>query len=190
MPLLTRRARKFNEALPASRGPPPRVRRKSPLVSRLPQRNPRAHANGDYIRGQGRWRRSLGKILWLQPTLLLNRCPVQRRVLCSRASSLPSTCPSSPSNHVWEWKCSRTDTQDDVDEGSVAGDSIRRSRKKNEAERKQFLEDDPHSGEVEPHRMYCKTCSTWVDLNPKLRYIMKLWVEHRRHCKGVDRAER
>ena len=88
--------------------------------------------------------------------------------------------------------CRRTDTQEDGDEESVSGTfgTGRYSSRKGEAERRRFLEDDPNSGDVEPHRAFCKACGQWVDLNPKLKYIMKLWVEHRRHCKGVDRAER
>ncbi|TBU34093.1 hypothetical protein BD311DRAFT_747125 [Dichomitus squalens] len=85
----------------------------------------------------------------------------------------------------------RTDTQEDGDEESASGvfGTGRYTSRKGEAERRQFLEDDPNSGEVEPHRVYCKVCSQWVDLNPKLKYIMKLWVEHRRHCKSTSRSE-
>ena len=39
--------------------------------------------------------------------------------------------------------------------------------------------------------MFCKACNTWVDLNPKLRYIMKLWNEHRKQCdKAHEGSER
>ena len=58
--------------------------------------------------------------------------------------------------------------------------------RKTEAERRQFLEEDPNSGDVEPHRVYCKACDNWVDLNPKLKYIMRLWLEHRKQCKGIS----
>ncbi|KAH9913957.1 uncharacterized protein BXZ73DRAFT_92876 [Epithele typhae] len=81
----------------------------------------------------------------------------------------------------------RLDTSEDlVDEVSVSGDT--RRQRKTEADRRQFLEEDPNSGEVEPHRMYCKACSKWVDLNPKLRYIMKRWVAHRKRC-GKEESE-
>ena len=82
----------------------------------------------------------------------------------------------------------RTDTLEDDEESSVGGTfgTGRYSARKGEAERRQFLEDDPNSGEVEPHRVYCKACSEWVDLNPKLKFIMKLWIEHRKRCQGTE----
>ncbi|RPD59045.1 hypothetical protein L226DRAFT_546568 [Lentinus tigrinus ALCF2SS1-7] len=84
----------------------------------------------------------------------------------------------------------RTDTED-ADDASVAGEPKGRySSRKNEAERRQFMEDDPNSGEVEAHRVFCKACNEWIDLNPSRRYIMKNWVEHRRSCKGgSERSE-
>ncbi|TFK91462.1 hypothetical protein K466DRAFT_643926 [Polyporus arcularius HHB13444] len=84
----------------------------------------------------------------------------------------------------------RADTEDRED-GSVAGEPKGRySARKTEAERRQFMEDDPNSGEVEAHRVFCKACNDWVDLNPSRRYIMKNWLEHRRQCKASsERSE-
>ena len=67
----------------------------------------------------------------------------------------------------------------------------RYASRKNEAECRQFLEEDPNSGEVEAHRVFCKAYNEWIGLNPSRRYIMKKWVEHRRSCKGIsERSER
>lgn len=46
----------------------------------------------------------------------------------------------------------------------------------------EFLQNDELSGEVEPHRMFCKGCQEWVDLSPKRRYVMQPWVNHRKVC--------
>ncbi|KAH9951210.1 hypothetical protein B0H21DRAFT_685482, partial [Amylocystis lapponica] len=77
------------------------------------------------------------------------------------------------------------DTPDSVaDDRSSVGDSSKASNRirKTEAERMQFLQEDPHSGEVEPHRVFCTGCKEWVDLNPKRRFIMRLWLAHRKEC--------
>ncbi|KAI0773318.1 hypothetical protein BD413DRAFT_541129 [Trametes elegans] len=70
------------------------------------------------------------------------------------------------------------------DRSSIAESSKARSRK-TEAERRQFLEEDPNTGEVQAHRVFCKACDAWVDLNPKLRFIMRLWLEHKKQCKNA-----
>ncbi|KAI0664265.1 hypothetical protein C8Q70DRAFT_946545 [Cubamyces menziesii] len=80
----------------------------------------------------------------------------------------------------------RTETPEDgADDRSSIGESSKMRIRKTEAERRQFLEEDPNSGDVEPHRVFCKACDGWVDLNPKLKYIMRLWLEHRKQCKGT-----
>lgn len=86
----------------------------------------------------------------------------------------------------------RADTEDAGDDISAVGEKQGRyASRKSEPERRQFLEDDPQSGDVEPHRAFCKGCNEWIDLNPTRKFIMKNWVEHRRHCKiESERAER
>ncbi|KAI0924210.1 hypothetical protein AcW2_005153 [Taiwanofungus camphoratus] len=75
-----------------------------------------------------------------------------------------------------------------ADDRSSIGESIGESSKassrvrKSEAERMEFLQSDPHSGEVEPHRVFCTACKAWVGLNPKRRYVMALWITHRKQC--------
>ena len=93
-------------------------------------------------------------------------------------------CPEYPLLSVSDTAFSRADTLDDADDASSVGDPMRRARK-SEAERRQYLEDDPNSGEVEPHRVFCKACDNWVELNPKLKFIMKLWNEHRKQCSST-----
>ncbi|OCH91526.1 hypothetical protein OBBRIDRAFT_523114 [Obba rivulosa] len=69
-----------------------------------------------------------------------------------------------------------------ADDQSSVGDGPKQTRvRKTETERKEFLEKDAHSGEVEPHRMFCNNCNEWVQLNPTRRYVMRLWLEHHKH---------
>ncbi|EED77209.1 predicted protein, partial [Postia placenta Mad-698-R] len=66
----------------------------------------------------------------------------------------------------------RTQTSDSLgDDGASVAESSK--KRKTEAERIKFLQDDFLSGEVEPYRMFCNGCQTWVDLNPKLKYVMQ-----------------
>jgi len=79
----------------------------------------------------------------------------------------------------------RTQTPDSTaeDRSSVGESSKTPGRaRKSEAERMEFLQNDSHSGEVEPHRVFCTACQTWVELNPKRRYVMQKWVLHRKSC--------
>ena len=52
--------------------------------------------------------------------------------------------------------------------------------RKTEAERIEFLQNDPLTGDVEPHRVFCKECDEWVDLAPKRKYVMANWNAHRK----------
>ncbi|KAI0642237.1 hypothetical protein C8Q79DRAFT_1003149 [Trametes meyenii] len=80
----------------------------------------------------------------------------------------------------------RTDTvEDGADDRSSIGESSKTRARKTEAERRQFLEEDVNSGDVEAHRMFCKACDTWVELNPKRKFIMRLWLEHKKQCKNA-----
>lgn len=65
--------------------------------------------------------------------------------------------------------------------GSVAG-SIKTRKRKSEAERIAWFHEDELCDELEAHRVLCKGCKKWIDLHPKLRYVMKSWVVHRRTC--------
>ncbi|KAF9814829.1 hypothetical protein IEO21_04881 [Rhodonia placenta] len=75
----------------------------------------------------------------------------------------------------------RTQTPDSLgDDGASVAESSR--KRKTEVERIKFLQDDSLSGEVEPYRMFCNGCQTWVDLNPKRKYVMQPWLIHRKAC--------
>ncbi|KAI8996619.1 hypothetical protein BD414DRAFT_478552 [Trametes punicea] len=90
-----------------------------------------------------------------------------------------STKPRSPT-------AQRKETPEDgADDRSSIGESSKMRTRKTEAERRQFLEEDPNTGAVEPHRVFCKACDHWVALNPKLRYVMRLWLEHKKQCNGA-----
>lgn len=84
----------------------------------------------------------------------------------------------------------RTETPEEgADDRSSIGESSKARARKTESERRQFLEEDPSSGDVEAHKVFCKACDSWVELNPKRRYIMRLWLEHKKQCKNTA-AER
>ncbi|KZT67384.1 hypothetical protein DAEQUDRAFT_758234 [Daedalea quercina L-15889] len=77
----------------------------------------------------------------------------------------------------------RVQSPDSVaDDQSVYGESSKSGTRarKSEAERIEFLQNDPLTGEVEPHRVFCKECQEWVDLSPKRKYVMQNWVVHRK----------
>lgn len=171
---------------PRSASPVPH--RSRPRLSLRPRRNLLVRGeNEQHIRARALSRRSPAKIL-----SSARIPPPSLRRVSSLARPL-GTCLTVPQRGRTQPKFafSRTDTED-ADEGSVAGEPKGRyASRKNEAERRQFLEEDPNSGEVEPHRAFCKACNEWIDLNPSRRYIMKNWVEHRRSCKNVsERSER
>ncbi|KAH9832598.1 uncharacterized protein C8Q71DRAFT_777249 [Rhodofomes roseus] len=68
-----------------------------------------------------------------------------------------------------------------ADDQSVLGESSKSARaRKTEAERIEFLQNDPLTEEVEAHRVFCKECQEWVDLAPKRKYVMQNWVTHRK----------
>ncbi|CAL1714252.1 unnamed protein product [Somion occarium] len=71
---------------------------------------------------------------------------------------------------------------------SVGKSGTTRARK-SEEERMQFFKDDPLCKDVEPHRALCARCDTWVELNPKRRYIMKDWITHRKACRRESEEE-
>ncbi|OJT06711.1 hypothetical protein TRAPUB_2419 [Trametes pubescens] len=80
----------------------------------------------------------------------------------------------------------RTETPEEgADDRSSIGESSKARARKTESERRQFLEEDPSSGDVEAHKVFCKACDSWVELNPKRRYIMRLWLEHKKQCKNT-----
>ncbi|KAI0738514.1 hypothetical protein C8Q80DRAFT_1205853 [Daedaleopsis nitida] len=106
------------------------------------------------------------------------------------ANDLSPTKPLSSASIKARLQAQRTETSEDgADDASAVGEKQGRyASRKSEPERRQFLEDDPFTGEVEHHRAFCKACSEWVELNPTRKFIMKNWVEHRRQCKAI--AER
>lgn len=69
-----------------------------------------------------------------------------------------------------------------ADDQSVYGESSKSGTRarKTEAERIEFLQNDPFTGDVEPHRVFCKECDEWVDLAPKRKYVMSNWNAHRK----------
>ena len=42
--------------------------------------------------------------------------------------------------------------------------------------------DDPRTGEVLPHEVWCKMCSKWVKLYRDVQYIESNWLRHAEKC--------
>ena len=114
----------------------------------------------------------------------------------SQASSSPIPSPTKPPTSAIRTKpMSRrgASTSSDGADGapmmttwSANRATITRTRK-SEDERVQYFKSDPLCKEIEAHRALCARCNSWIELNPKRRYIMKEWVAHRKGCgKGTD----
>ena len=72
------------------------------------------------------------------------------------------------------------DTSDDAT-------SVKAMRKrKSEKERIEWFREDRACEQLEPHRVFCKGCHQWIDLHPKLKYVMKTWIAHRRTCRYAN----
>lgn len=171
---------------PRSASPDPR-RSKLPLSRRLPRNLSAPKGKEQHTRDRALSRRSRARTRSSVKTPLPSLCQASSPGLPS--GTRLSFYGRGKIQHTFPY--SRTDTED-ADEGSVVGEPKGRyASRKNETERRQFLEEDPNSGEVEAHRVFCKACNEWIGLNPSRRYIMKNWVEHRRSCKGIsERSER
>ncbi|KAG1816515.1 uncharacterized protein BJ212DRAFT_193998 [Suillus subaureus] len=72
------------------------------------------------------------------------------------------------------------------DESFVAGFSRQR---KNEARRKQELEDDEYTYNVRPTSVRCRGCDREISLDKRSRYYPGLWMKHRGKCTRLQKIE-
>ncbi|TCD71737.1 hypothetical protein EIP91_005503 [Steccherinum ochraceum] len=101
----------------------------------------------------------------------------------SRASATPSTSRVKPLSTV-STAAPQSPRESVDDNASNAGPKF--GTRKTEAERISFIKEDPHCGDVEPFRAFCKKCSRWIPLHNYRRYVMKNWAIHRKSdCKTV-----
>lgn len=55
--------------------------------------------------------------------------------------------------------------------------------------RKKTLKEDPDAAVVEPHRIRCAVCKTWVKLRQDCAYSIGKWVKHRRRWPHVQPSQ-
>ncbi|EMD39257.1 hypothetical protein CERSUDRAFT_112914 [Gelatoporia subvermispora B] len=109
----------------------------------------------------------------------------------SDAPSVKPPSSTSPGSNKKPGSNHRGTPESIADDQSSVGDGPKHTRaRKTEAERKEFFENDPHSGDVEPHRIFCTGCNNWVQLNSSRRYVMRPWLEHRKQCRRQSSARR
>ncbi|KAG1768919.1 hypothetical protein EV702DRAFT_1049897 [Suillus placidus] len=73
------------------------------------------------------------------------------------------------------------------DDEVIAGGTKQR---KNEDERKQELEDDEYTEDVQPTFVRCCGCQKVISLDKRRRYYPGLWDKHRGKCPGILKIER
>lgn len=54
-------------------------------------------------------------------------------------------------------------------------------------ERKAQLLTDPRLGGIEPGRVFCKMCNTWIRLNMTTGYLRGNWLRHAQRCRGSEK---
>jgi hypothetical protein len=58
----------------------------------------------------------------------------------------------------------------------------RRRTKRNEAERIEYLREDPYVAKFEAYRVLCASCDKWIRLRPNSTYCSIPWDAHRKSC--------
>ncbi|KAG1834643.1 hypothetical protein DFJ58DRAFT_216630 [Suillus subalutaceus] len=71
------------------------------------------------------------------------------------------------------------------DDEVVAGGRVRRRK---EDQRKQELENDEYTEDVQPTSVRCRGCQKAISLDKRSRYYPGLWVKHRRQVPWHPRA--
>ncbi|KAG1851570.1 hypothetical protein DFJ58DRAFT_661520 [Suillus subalutaceus] len=72
------------------------------------------------------------------------------------------------------------------DDEVVANSSKQR---KKEGERKEELENDEYTQDVQPTSVWCRGCQKAISLDKRSRYYPGLWVKHRGKCPGILKME-
>ncbi|EJD05449.1 uncharacterized protein FOMMEDRAFT_17747 [Fomitiporia mediterranea MF3/22] len=62
-------------------------------------------------------------------------------------------------------------------------------RKMTDEEREAQLRADPRLGDVEPGRVFCKMCNSWIRLNMATGFLRGNWLRHAERCKGKSHWE-
>ncbi|KAG2153727.1 uncharacterized protein EDB93DRAFT_1134344 [Suillus bovinus] len=85
----------------------------------------------------------------------------------------------------------RSNTQQALMPAQLAPKSIAggRKRRKKEDERKQELEDDEYTEDVQPTSVTCRECQKAITIDKRSRYYPGLWLKHRGKCPGIRKIE-
>ncbi|KAG1872068.1 hypothetical protein C8R48DRAFT_696668 [Suillus tomentosus] len=62
-------------------------------------------------------------------------------------------------------------------------------RRQTEDERKEDLENDEYTDDVQPTSVRCRGCSKIICLDKRSRYYPGLWIKHRGKCRGILKLE-
>ncbi len=69
------------------------------------------------------------------------------------------------------------------DEKSIAGSVQGSGRiRRTEPERFLYFKNQPECGELEPHRVLCTRCDSFVNLGQRHKYNVRPWELHRAKC--------
>ncbi|KAG1747738.1 uncharacterized protein EDB91DRAFT_1245224 [Suillus paluster] len=63
-------------------------------------------------------------------------------------------------------------------------------QRKSEGQRKQELEDDEYTCNVQPTSVRCRGCDKEISLDKRSRYYPGLWAKHKRKCPAIQRTEK
>ncbi|KAG1843131.1 hypothetical protein DFJ58DRAFT_916027 [Suillus subalutaceus] len=64
------------------------------------------------------------------------------------------------------------------------------AEKEKEGERKEDLENDEYTEDVQPTSVWCRGCQKAISLDKRSRYYPGLWVKHRGKCPGILKMEK
>jgi len=76
--------------------------------------------------------------------------------------------------------------ESDDDKVSVAPSVPDKAPKRNEEERRAYLEADPRVQEIKDHEVQCKACSKWIKLGTVRKYMLQRWDKHSQRCSGAS----
>ncbi|KAG1883441.1 hypothetical protein F4604DRAFT_291844 [Suillus subluteus] len=77
-----------------------------------------------------------------------------------------------------------------IDKGNRGDEVVAGGRKRRkEDQRKQELEDDEYTEDVQPTSVRCRGCQKAISLDKRSRYYPGLWAKHRSKCPGILELE-
>ncbi|KAG1841001.1 hypothetical protein DFJ58DRAFT_916566 [Suillus subalutaceus] len=77
-----------------------------------------------------------------------------------------------------------------IDKGNRGDEVVAGGRKRRkEDQRKQELENDEYTEDVQPTSVRCRGCQKAISLDKRSRYYPGLWVKHRSKCPGILELE-